>query len=393
MGSSATYHHHLFVVFYATMMMALLPTCDGSVNLFLSRDETRRLLGLQAELYYIREGKVNDYALKFVVPVPSEISELHFTWQSLTATPILYSIGLSVNDLKALGTPLINISRAGFLSRKEQVFRITLPCTGKVAAEVDVNLYINITTSKDEVTALTLKRKKICFLETNTVASDVEDDDLATGGQGSDGIASSEEEEEDALLFNSSAMVSSWTPLYTALGCASGFIFLLGALVTLCFVRSRKRNSSPVNYAGVSSHLSVNKVGQSFLNIDSQSNSSSHMYNGSNLYNGPNGHDGTNNRTNLGPNLYDSPLRLNIPNMYEAQSRHTVGSQMSDGSHLYDGANIYASLHIDNGSNYSGSEQSLPSSSFVGVHHLRDPGRVDTLKRPIGEVRNVLCIV
>lgn len=45
-------------------------------------------IGLNAELYYLREGKVNDYALQFVVPVPPHISELHFTWQSLVPTPV-----------------------------------------------------------------------------------------------------------------------------------------------------------------------------------------------------------------------------------------------------------------------------------------------------------------
>lgn len=49
---------------------------------------SRLLLGLTAELFYIREGKVNDYALKFVVPVPPHISELHFSWQSLITTPV-----------------------------------------------------------------------------------------------------------------------------------------------------------------------------------------------------------------------------------------------------------------------------------------------------------------
>ncbi|GBP48548.1 Putative uncharacterized protein FLJ37770 [Eumeta japonica] len=47
----------------------------------------RRFCGsncLTAELYYVRDGLVNDYALHFVVPVPATINELHFTWQSLT---------------------------------------------------------------------------------------------------------------------------------------------------------------------------------------------------------------------------------------------------------------------------------------------------------------------
>lgn len=33
-------------------------------------------------LYYIQDGKVNDYALGFQVPVAPNISALHFTWQN-----------------------------------------------------------------------------------------------------------------------------------------------------------------------------------------------------------------------------------------------------------------------------------------------------------------------
>lgn len=46
------------------------------------------LAGLSAELYYVREGVVNQYALNFVVPVPAHISDLHFTWQSLGPRPV-----------------------------------------------------------------------------------------------------------------------------------------------------------------------------------------------------------------------------------------------------------------------------------------------------------------
>lgn len=44
--------------------------------------------GLTAELYYVRDGQINFYALNFVVPVPATIGELHFTWQSLTRKPV-----------------------------------------------------------------------------------------------------------------------------------------------------------------------------------------------------------------------------------------------------------------------------------------------------------------
>ena len=42
------------------------------------------LPGLSAELFYVREGVINEYALNFVVPVPAYIDSLAFTWQSLS---------------------------------------------------------------------------------------------------------------------------------------------------------------------------------------------------------------------------------------------------------------------------------------------------------------------
>jgi len=41
-------------------------------------------LGLSSELYYVRDGVVNTYAMNFEVPVPANIGELEFCWQSLT---------------------------------------------------------------------------------------------------------------------------------------------------------------------------------------------------------------------------------------------------------------------------------------------------------------------
>lgn len=39
--------------------------------------------GLEAELYYVRDGNINDYALNFEVPVPSKLDSLQFTWESV----------------------------------------------------------------------------------------------------------------------------------------------------------------------------------------------------------------------------------------------------------------------------------------------------------------------
>ena len=40
------------------------------------------LLGLEMELYYVRDGVVNEKALNFEVPVPSKINSIQFTWSN-----------------------------------------------------------------------------------------------------------------------------------------------------------------------------------------------------------------------------------------------------------------------------------------------------------------------
>lgn len=39
--------------------------------------------GITAELFYVRKGIINDYALNFRLPIPKEIDDLYFTWQSI----------------------------------------------------------------------------------------------------------------------------------------------------------------------------------------------------------------------------------------------------------------------------------------------------------------------
>lgn len=58
------------------------------LHLPLHHNNGHRTTGLDAELFYVRNGVVNSYAMIFVVPVPADIYDLEFTWQSLTEYPV-----------------------------------------------------------------------------------------------------------------------------------------------------------------------------------------------------------------------------------------------------------------------------------------------------------------
>lgn len=49
------------------------------------------LSGIEADLFYVRDGAINDYAMSFVVPMKPGIDFLRFSWQSRTTYPV--SIG------------------------------------------------------------------------------------------------------------------------------------------------------------------------------------------------------------------------------------------------------------------------------------------------------------
>ncbi|XP_076347415.1 tyrosine-protein kinase RYK-like isoform X3 [Tachypleus tridentatus] len=219
---------------------------SGNFSLFLRRHEVHRLLGLNSELYYVRDGKVNHYALGFEVVVPNEISELHFTWQSLSRLQVHYSIKVLVNKTEALGTPHLDIPKQGLLPEEQRGFQVSLPCTGEKSEEVDVRIQINVTSEgSPNVTFLTLKRRKVCLK------------DLSQNG---------------TMLMGSSPVIASTSSFYISVGCATVLIVVMTAVATACYIRSQNaRRSHTANYRR-DSPRNVSSQSQTFLRVDTPNN-------------------------------------------------------------------------------------------------------------------------
>ncbi|XP_064105791.1 tyrosine-protein kinase Dnt-like isoform X2 [Macrobrachium nipponense] len=153
------------------MVLSAISTTRANFNLFLSQAEVHRILGLTSELFYVREGVVNDYAINWLVPVPADVHSLFFTWQATTKKDVLYNMAIWINDTQAyekdppLATPFVNVSLTGHVPHKVDSFELVLPCTGSRSAEVDVTLNINVTSPKPRKppTVLYFRRKKICL--------------------------------------------------------------------------------------------------------------------------------------------------------------------------------------------------------------------------------------
>ncbi|TRZ01645.1 hypothetical protein DNTS_012303 [Danionella cerebrum] len=130
-----------------------------NVNIFMSEEEVKKLLGLDAELYYVRDDVVNQYALSFILPVPSDTNSLHFTWQS--NSKVDYRLGFQVNT-SAMDQPQSNISVQGEVPRSRSVFRVDLFCSGKADGEAVLTVQLNLSTSAN-FTVLNFKRRKMCY--------------------------------------------------------------------------------------------------------------------------------------------------------------------------------------------------------------------------------------
>ncbi|XP_073432633.1 tyrosine-protein kinase RYK isoform X1 [Dendrobates tinctorius] len=135
---------------------------EPGLNVYMSEEEVRRLIGLDAELYYVRNDIVNHYALSFNLLVPTETSSLHFSWHS--KSKVEYKLGFQVNNSLAMDLPQTNISLQGDVPRSLSVFRVDLFCSGKMEMEVMLVMQLNITiSSAKNITVLNFKRRKMCY--------------------------------------------------------------------------------------------------------------------------------------------------------------------------------------------------------------------------------------
>ncbi|XP_062853297.1 tyrosine-protein kinase RYK isoform X2 [Trichomycterus rosablanca] len=134
---------------------------NSNVNVYMSEDEVKKLLGLDAELYYVRDGVVNHYALYFILPVPSKTNSLHFTWHS--KSKVEYRLGFLVENPAAMDQPQSNISAQGEVPLTRSVFRVDLFCSGKVDAEAVLTVQLSLTIHAHNFTVLNFKRRKMCY--------------------------------------------------------------------------------------------------------------------------------------------------------------------------------------------------------------------------------------
>uniref|UniRef100_A0A182JGB2 Uncharacterized protein n=1 Tax=Anopheles atroparvus TaxID=41427 RepID=A0A182JGB2_ANOAO len=200
-----------------TVLLCGLPRpVTGYFDLFLNHSEMIKLMGIEADLFYVRDGAVNDYAMSFVVPMKPGIDFLQFSWQSRTAYPLPYTISVHFDDNDgALQHPELDIQTSGIIPRTVESFTVHLVCWGNITKEVPVGIHLHVEgPPKHNDTKLIIKRNKICIKGMFPARNRLPAAEIAP-------------QQGPALL--------------GAAACALGLVLVVGLIASAMYVRARKQ--------------------------------------------------------------------------------------------------------------------------------------------------------
>ncbi|XP_066255001.1 tyrosine-protein kinase Dnt [Euwallacea similis] len=213
----------LYFLLTLVNLICYLKECSASVNLYLSSQEVQRLLGLPAEMYYIRDDLISTYALNFTLLVPPSVNDLYFTWENTGGQQIPYSIKVKTSNIGAIPKTHLNISSSGYIPSATQTFIVSFPCSGLVDADVHIAIILNITFPNDNTQSLTFSRRKTCL---------------------------NEDVESYVTLNTLPQFANSSNIFYIAMCCAVLLISLLGILVTVSYIKDKKSRSTESGGSG-----------------------------------------------------------------------------------------------------------------------------------------------
>ncbi|XP_061185069.1 tyrosine-protein kinase RYK-like [Saccostrea echinata] len=278
-----------FLVATTLTFLGFVTVCKTDLDLYLDAHETYRLLGVNAELYYVRKGIVNNYALSFILPIHPDVQEIVFTWRSLRQGPpdIYYNMSFEVSNPRAMLMPVANISNTGKVPNSLSVFSITFPCTGNISADVEVVIQMNISIfSASNISVLNFKRKKTCLMDSRyqkTLRNKLYYNKIQTIPPHLSNLTHSHVTVDDATT----NVKMSTRIFYITVGCACAVIILIAMAVAIYYLNTQKGNNRGYSerikyYDSTSSQQLSNQQSQSFLRSETPVESS---YKGSSVRN------------------------------------------------------------------------------------------------------------
>uniref|UniRef100_A0A8R1I2F2 receptor protein-tyrosine kinase n=1 Tax=Caenorhabditis japonica TaxID=281687 RepID=A0A8R1I2F2_CAEJA len=129
----------------------------ANINMFISKEEMNRTLGVKAELNYIEMGSINTYSTKFHYRVMANIDYVSFTWNAVGQVD--YDVRVESDDSSVL--PIIRIPLKGRVPAALQDFSVEYRCAGHRAGQFTVSLYFNFYYDGKTV-PVKLRQEKIC---------------------------------------------------------------------------------------------------------------------------------------------------------------------------------------------------------------------------------------
>ncbi|XP_060586450.1 tyrosine-protein kinase RYK-like isoform X2 [Ruditapes philippinarum] len=276
--------------FGLTLVLWIIPYSEQHLNLYLDEKETSRLLGIpKAELYYVRNGILNKYALSFNMPIPPQIDSIFFTWQNLRPkrpkppdNMMFYKMRFKVSNPTAMNMPDPSIAPDGVVPTTLSTFKINFPCTGAVTTEVDVNIQMNISIfSASNVTVLDFRRKKFCTKVDTYLFQEVQSTPSSRNlhpnlHPGILNISHNVSPEYTKRVDQPDDNNGSSTHIfYIAVGCVCAFIIFVALAVAVYYVNSQKSTNRAYaeRISDTSSSQALTQQTQSFLRADTPNKS------------------------------------------------------------------------------------------------------------------------
>ncbi|XP_033638273.1 tyrosine-protein kinase RYK-like [Asterias rubens] len=209
------------------IFLLLFAGVSAQMNMYMTKTEVARVMGWEAELYYIRDDLVQEAATRYDMAIKTDINSLYFNWR--TQRQVFYSMSLKSENLWLMSNPGTNITLDGEVPRTETTFEVTLHCNGKETSEVGFTMQLNLTLfSAKNITTLNFRRRKTCIIDESQkillqtpLAEDKPVEVIFAGKQ-------------------PTKTVTSTSMFYIAVGVVCGVILLLVMLVALVHVRSIK---------------------------------------------------------------------------------------------------------------------------------------------------------
>ncbi|XP_076824424.1 tyrosine-protein kinase RYK-like isoform X2 [Clavelina lepadiformis] len=232
----------IFLLFYVV-------NCNGDIDLYLPEDQVYKLFGIQdAQLYYIRDGRINQNALNFVARVQPEHSVLKYIWHTTTVANAFYEISmdLSQNDSDTSGSlandmqkliqkPSTSLGTSGTVPTSPEMFEVHVDCTGLKKGNITFVTKLIIRISSEDSSRnfpIFIKRLKKC----EKTHSDEEDKDLQFPTQ------DPKHNPDVDLVPPGSGIQQSTSAFYISVSVVSSVIVLIVVAVSLWHVRVNKRH-------------------------------------------------------------------------------------------------------------------------------------------------------